>query len=248
MSDRKATSPHAPAVMQLHDRDETLYFKALSDQLAELLPVVAGPAVGEAIRRYSNQHRGARPIYLSIDRPGDIEKSFSALRLGAGDVDVIVCGDGEQPPGIGDRGVGGVQVAAGKLAAYTACAGIHPDRVISVSLDVGTDNEALLNDPLYLGSRHPRRRGRDYDAFIRRYVETVSRLFPSALLHFDGLGQENARRILPAHAPGYRLFVDDLQGTAVVVLAAVYSASRVTGIPMKEQAAVVCGADPTGVA
>jgi malate dehydrogenase (oxaloacetate-decarboxylating) len=157
------------------------------------------------------------------------------LGLGADDVDVIVCSDAEEIPSIGDCGVGGIQIAAGKLAIYTACAGIHPDRVIPVSLDVGTDNEALLNDPLYLGNQHPRRRGRDYDAFVGRYVAAVSRLFPSALLHFDGFGAENARKILHANGPGYRVFNDDLQGTGVLVLAAVYSGTRVTGIPMKHQ-------------
>ena len=232
----------------LRDSNETLYFKVLSDHPAELLPVVAGPTAGEAMPRYSCEHRGARGIYLSIDRPGDIEKSFATLGLGAGDVDVIVCTDAEEIPGIGDCGVGGIQIAAGKLAVYTGCAGIHPDRVIPVSLDVGTDNQALLNDPLYLGNRHARRRGREYDAFIGCYVEAVSRLFPSALLHFEGFGPENARKILDAYGHSHRVFNGDVQGTGVLVLAAVYAASRVTGIPMKDQTAVVCGADVTGVA
>jgi malate dehydrogenase (oxaloacetate-decarboxylating) len=233
---------------QLHERNETLYFRVLSDHLAELLPVVSGPTAGEAIWRYPHEHHGARGIYLSIDRPADIEKSFATLGLGPGDVDVIVCTDAEETPGIGDCGVGGIQIAAGKLAIYTICGGIRPDRVIPVSLDAGTDNEALLNDPLYLGNRHPRRRGRDYDTFIRRYIEAVSRMFPGALLHFEGFGPGNARKILQAYGPGYRVFNDDIQGTGVLMLAAVYAASRLTGIPVKHQTAVVYGADATGIA
>ncbi len=150
---------------QLHDRNETLYFTVLSGHLAELLPFIADPLAGEAIGQYSPEYRSPGGIYLSIDRPGDIEKSFATLGLGADDVDVIVCSDAAEIPGIGDGGVGGIQIAAGKLAVYTAAAGVRPGRVIPVSLDAGTDNEALRSDPLYLGNRHARRGGREYDAF-----------------------------------------------------------------------------------
>jgi malate dehydrogenase (oxaloacetate-decarboxylating) len=232
---------------QLHDRNETLYFKMLSDHLAELLPVVQGCGAGEAIGPYPDEYGSPRGIYLSIDRPGDIEKSFATLGLGASDVDVIVCSDAEQIPGIGDWGGGGIRTAAGKLAIYTAGAGIHPDRVIPVSLDAGTDNETLMSDPFYLGNRHARRRGRDYDAFIERYVQTVSALFPGALLHFEDVSPENARKILQTYGHGYRVFTGDMQGTGAVVLAAVYAAIRVTGIPMKHQELVVFGAGAAGV-
>jgi len=137
---------------QLHDRNETLFFKVLSDHLDELLPIVCDPTVGETIEQYSHEHRRPRGIYLSIDRPDDIEKSFASLGLGADDVDVIACSDAGDLPGIGDGGVAGVRIAAGKLAVYTAGAGIRPDRVIPVSLDVGTDNQVLLDDLLYLGN------------------------------------------------------------------------------------------------
>jgi malate dehydrogenase (oxaloacetate-decarboxylating) len=232
---------------RLHDRNETLYFKLLSDHLAELLPVVEGCAADEAMGQYPDEYGSLRGIYLSIDRPGDIEKSFATLGLGAGDVDVIVCSDAEQIPGIGDRRGGGMRTATGKLAAYTAGAGIHPHRVIPVSLDAGTDNETLLSDPFYLGNRHARRRGQDYDTFIERYVQTVSALFPDALLHFAGLSPENARKLLRTYGHRYRVFTGAVQGTGAVVLAAVYAAIRVTGIPVKHQELLVFGTGAAGV-
>jgi malate dehydrogenase (oxaloacetate-decarboxylating) len=231
----------------VHDRNETLYFTVLSGHPAELLPIVADPLDGDGIGPSSPEYPSPDGIYLSIDRPGDIEKSFATLGLGAGDVDIIVCSDGEQIPGIGDGGVGGILVAAGKLAIYTAAAGIRPSRVIPVSLDAGTDNQALRGDPFYLGSRRARRHGQDYHAFIRRYVQTVSRLFPGALLHFDAIDPENARQIMHAYGRGYRVF-SDVQGLGAAVLAAVYAGIRVTGIPLKYQTVVAFGAGATGVA
>jgi malate dehydrogenase (oxaloacetate-decarboxylating) len=231
----------------LHDRNETLYFTVLSGHPAELLPIVADPLAGDVIGQSSPDCYSPDGIYLSIDRPGDIEKSFATLGLGAGDVDIIVCSDGQEIPGIGDGGVGGIQVAAGKLAIYTAAAGIRPSRVIPVSLDAGTDSQALRDDPFYLGSRRARRRGQDYHAFIRRYVRTVSRLFPGALLHFEAIDPDDARQVLRAYSRGYRVF-SDVQGTGAVVLAAVYAGIRVTGIPMKYQTVVAFGAGATGVA
>lgn len=159
---------------QLHDRNETLYFKVLAEHLAELLPVVYDPTVGEAIEKYSHEYRRPRGIFLSIDRPDDMEKAFATLQIGPEDVDLIVCTDAEEILGIGDWGVGGIQISVGKLAVYTAAAGIDPRRVVPVSLDVGTDRKSLLDDPLYLGNRHPRVRGTDYDAFIEKYLETTS--------------------------------------------------------------------------
>jgi malate dehydrogenase (oxaloacetate-decarboxylating) len=233
---------------QLHDRNETLYFKVLSDHPAELLPIVSDLVAGEAIGPCGHEYCSPAGIYLSIDRPDDIERSFATLGLGADDVDIIVCSDAEEVPGIGDWGVGGIQLAAGKLAIYAAAAGIRPSRVIPVSLDVGTGNETLRSDPLYLGNRHARRRGRDYDAFIERYVETASRLFPGALLHFGAFGPENSRKILHTYGHGYRIFNEDTQGIGAVVLAAVYAGVRVSGIPIKHQRAVIFGAGATGVA
>jgi malate dehydrogenase (oxaloacetate-decarboxylating) len=231
---------------QLHDRNEVLYFKVLLDHLSELLPVVYDPTVGDAIEHYSHEYRRPRGVYLSIDRPGDIEAAFGTLGLGPQDVDLIVCSDAEEILGIGDWGVGGIQISVGKLAVYTAAAGVDPRRVIPVSLDVGTDNEALLNDPLYLGRRHARVRGHAYDDFIARYLEAVSSLFPNALLHFEDFGASNARRILDAYRGKYRIFNDDVQGTAAVVLAGLFNALKVTGTRWRDQRLVVFGGGTAG--
>ena len=232
---------------QLHDRNEVLYYKVLLDHLAELLPVVYDPTVGDAIERYSHEYRRPRGIYLSIDRPDDIQAAFGTLGLGPGDVDLIVCSDAEEILGIGDWGVGGIAISVGKLAVYTAAAGIDPRRVIPVSLDVGTNNEGLLNDPLYLGNRHARVRGERYDAFIATYLETVSSLFPNALLHFEDFGAGNARRILLSYRGRYRIFNDDMQGTGAVVMAGLFNALKVTGTRWRDQRVVILGGGTAGV-
>jgi len=232
---------------QMHNRNEVLYFKVLSEHLPELLPVVYDPTVGAAIEQYSDEYRGQRGVFLSIDRAGEIAESFDTLGLGPDGVDLIVCSDAEAILGIGDWGVGGIQIANGKLAIYTAGAGIDPSRTIAVSLDVGTDNETLLNDPFYLGNRHARRRGADYDAFIQTYIETANALFPNAMLHFEDFGPEHARAILARYSPDYCVFNDDVQGTGAVVMAAVYSGLKVAGTAMAEQTLVVFGSGTAGV-
>jgi malate dehydrogenase (oxaloacetate-decarboxylating) len=248
LQSQPASSTRKVFLELLHDRNETVFFKVLSDHLAELLPLIDGRVADETAGPYPYEYGHPRGIYLSIDWPGDIEKSFATLGLGAGDVDVIVCSDAGRVPVARGEGGGGLRTAAGKAAIYTAAAGIRPGRVIPVSLDTGTDNEALRSDPFYLGNRHARRRGPDYDEFIDRYIQTVSVLFPGALLHFTGFSTGNARKIVQAYGYGYRVFSDDVQGTGAAVLAAVYAATRVTGIPMKHQELVVCAAGADGIA
>ena len=232
---------------QLHDRNETLYFRLLEDHLPELLPIVYDPTVGDAIMQYSHEYQRPRGVFLSIDKPDDVAKAFRTLDLGPDDVDLIVCTDAEEILGIGDWGVGGIEISVGKLAVYTAAAGVDPRKVIPVSLDVGTDNEGLLNDPLYLGNRHSRVRGAQYDAFIEKYLDVASSLFPNALLHFEDFGPSNARRILVQYGDRYRIFNDDMQGTGAITLAAALSAVRVTGVPMRQQKLIVFGAGTAGV-
>lgn len=232
---------------QLHYRHEVLYFKVLGEHLPELMPVVYTPTVGEAIQRFSDEYRGQRGLYLCIDRPDEMAESFETFGLGPDDVDLIVCTDAEAILGIGDWGVGGIQIAVGKLALYTAGGGIDPRRTIAVSLDVGTDNEQLLQDPFYLGNRHARRRGPQYDDFIRQYIHTAHRLFPRAMLHFEDFGAANARAILNTYSADYCVFDDDIQGTGAVVVAAVHGALQITGISMRDLTVVVFGAGTAGI-
>jgi malate dehydrogenase (oxaloacetate-decarboxylating) len=176
-----------------------------------------------------------------------MEKAFATLGLSAGDVDLIVCSDAEEILGIGDWGVGGIEISVGTLAVYTAAAGIDPRRVLPVSLDVGTDNEGLLNDPLYLGNRHARVRGKAYDDFIARYLNIASSLYPNALLHFEDFGASNARRILLANRDKYRVFNDDVQGTGAIVLAGLINAVKVTGTRWRDQRVVIFGGGTAGI-
>jgi malate dehydrogenase (oxaloacetate-decarboxylating) len=231
---------------QVHNQNQVLYFKLLGDHLAELLPVVYDPTVGDAIQQWSTDFRDSRAVYLSIDRPEDVRASFESLGLGADDVDLIVVSDAQEILGIGDWGVNGTDISVGKLAVYTAAAGIDPNRVVAVNLDVGTDNEQLLNSPGYLGNRHARVTGKRYDEFIALYLKTASELFPGALLHFEDFGPSNARRILVENAKSYRIFNDDMQGTGAIVMASVFSALKVTKGRWAEQRLVVFGAGTAG--
>ena len=231
---------------QLHNRNEVLYYKLLTDHLAEMLPIVYDPTVGEAIKKWSRDYRRSRAVYLDINHPEAIRESFETLGLGADDVDLIVVSDAEEILGIGDWGVNGTDISVGKLAVYTAAAGIDPARAIAVNLDVGTDNEALLSDPAYLGNRHARVRGERYDAMIAEYLKTAAELFPNALLHFEDFGPSNARRILVENRDHYRIFNDDMQGTGAIVMAAVFSGLKVTKQNFAEQRLVVYGAGTAG--
>ncbi|MGW7524869.1 NAD-dependent malic enzyme [Streptomyces sp. NPDC054783] len=231
----------------LHDRNEALFYRLVGDHLEEMLPIVYTPTVGTAIRRYSNEYRRPRGIYLSVDAPGDIERSLRASGRGADDVDLIVATDGEGILGIGDWGVGGIDIAVGKLAVYTAAAGIDPRRTLPVMLDVGTNRKELLDNPLYLGNRHPRADRETYDAFIDAYVTAATRLFPNALLHWEDFGTANARRILNRYRDQVCTFNDDIQGTGAVNLAAVLSGVRAVGVPLPRHRIVVFGAGTAGI-
>ena len=230
----------------LRDRNEVLFYRLLSEHLAEMLPIVYTPTVGKAIERYSHEYRRPRGVFLSIDHPDLVEESLRNYGLGSDEVDLIVATDAEGILGIGDWGVGGIEIAIGKLTVYIAAAGIHPRRVIPVVLDVGTDNPALLDDELYLGARHERVGGQRYDEFIDAYVQAATKLFPHALLHWEDFGAANARRILQRYADSCCTFNDDMQGTAAVVLAAALAATSAGGTRMAEQRVVVHGAGTAG--
>ena len=231
----------------LRDRNEILFYRLLTDHIHEMLPIVYTPTIGEAIERFSHEYSRPRGVFLSIDRPQDIERSLANYGLGADEVDLIVATDSEGILGIGDQGVGGVQISIGKLSVYTAAGGIHPRRVIPVVLDVGTDNLALLNDEMYLGARHSRVRDERYDEFIEAYVAAATKLFPDALLHWEDFGASNARRILDKYAETCCTFNDDMQGTAAVVLAAAFAALGAAGTRLADQRVVILGAGTAGL-
>ncbi|SDM74251.1 malate dehydrogenase (oxaloacetate-decarboxylating) [Geodermatophilus siccatus] len=231
----------------LRDRNEVLFYRLLSEHLEEMLPIVYTPTIGDVIERFSHDYNRPRGVFLSIDEPDAIEGALRAYGLGPDDCDLIVATDSEGILGIGDQGVGGIQISIGKLTVYTAAGGIHPRRVIPVVLDVGTDNLRLLDDPMYLGNRHPRVRGQRYDDFIDAFVTAATALFPNALLHWEDFGASNARRILERYDPTRCTFNDDMQGTAAVVLAAVFAAMRATGERLRDQRVVVYGAGTAGI-
>jgi malate dehydrogenase (oxaloacetate-decarboxylating) len=231
----------------LRDRNEVLFYRLLAEYIAEMLPIVYTPTISTAIERYSHEYGRPRGVYLSVDHPEQIETAFRNYGLGPDEVDLIVATDSEGILGIGDWGVGGIAIAAGKLAVYVAAAGLHPARVIPVVLDAGTDNQALLAEDMYLGNRHPRVRGERYDELIDAFVAAATRLFPNALLHWEDFGAANAHRILTKYAGSCRTFNDDMQGTAAVVLAAALGAIRATGTRMRDQTVVIHGAGTAGI-
>ena len=231
---------------EVHDRNEVLFYRLLSRHLTEMLPIVYTPTVGQAIQAYSHEYRRPRGVYLSVDQPELIETSLCAPGLGPDDVDLIVATDAGAILGIGDWGVGGIFIAAGKLAVYTAAGGIDPNRALPVMLDVGTDRQSLLDDPLYIGNRHPRVPKADYDRFVDAFVGTATRLFPGALLHWEDLGVSNAGRVLEHYRDRCLTFNDDIQGTGAVNLAAVLAAAKAAGTALPEHRVVIFGAGTAG--
>ncbi|MDA1886430.1 oxaloacetate-decarboxylating malate dehydrogenase [Bacillus cereus group sp. BY105LC] len=231
----------------LHDRNEVLFYRILTDHLREMLPIVYTPTVGVAIQRYSHEYRKPRGVYLSINDPSGIEEAFANIGATAENIDLVVVTDGEGILGIGDWGVGGINIAIGKLAVYTAAVGIDPSRVLPVILDVGTNREELLNNPFYIGNRHPRITGEAYDEFIDTFVQAVNKQFPKALLHWEDFSSRNARKILDKYRHDICTFNDDIQGTGAVSLAAVLSAVKASGVPLSEHRIVVFGAGTAGI-
>jgi malate dehydrogenase (oxaloacetate-decarboxylating) len=231
----------------LHDRNEVLFYRLLEEHLKEMLPIIYAPVVALAIQHYSHEFQRPNGVYLSVDRIEGVETALGNYGLGPDDVDLLVATDGEGILGIGDWGANGMAISIGKLAVYTAAGGIHPGRVIPVMLDVGTDRESLLGDPLYVGNRHGRVRGERYDELIAAYIGACSRLFPHALLHFEDFGPANARRILEQYRHRVRIFNDDMQGTGAITLAAILAAMRVAGSRPREQRVVIFGAGTAGV-
>ncbi|MEB4782038.1 NAD-dependent malic enzyme [Paenibacillus jamilae] len=235
------------ALNDLFNRNTVLYYRLLSEHLSEMLPIVYTPTVGQAIQEYSHEYHKPGGMYLSIDNLAGIKEAFKNLNLGPDDIDLIVATDSESILGIGDWGVGGINISIGKLAVYTAAAGIDPSRVLAVVLDAGTNNEKLLEDPLYMGNRHKRVRGEQYDQFIDTYVQAALSSFPNALLHWEDLGNVNARNIINKYGNNILTFNDDIQGTGAVTLAGVMSGVQLSGIPLNKHRVLVFGPGAAGI-
>lgn len=225
----------------LHDRNETLFFRVVTDYAEELLPIVYTPTVGLACQVFGRIFQRSRGMYLCAGDCGNIENILSNWPYRE-EVRAIVVTDGERILGLGDLGANGMPIPVGKLTLYTVCAGVAPLQTLPVMLDVGTDNAALLADPLYIGTHEPRIRGEDYDAMIDEFVQAVVRVFPRAVLQFEDFGNANALRLLNRYRNFVRCFNDDIQGTGAAALAGLYSALRVTGRPLAEQRVVFFGA------
>ena len=231
----------------LHDRNEVLFYRLFTEHLREMIPIVNDLTVGMAMEQYHHECRRPRGVYLSIDHMADIEEAFANFGAGPDDIDLVLATDAEHILGIGDWGVGGIEVSIGKLAIYTAAGGIDPKRVIPVMLDVGTNRESLLIDNLYIGNRHERIRGDRYYAFIDEYVRVIRKLFPKALLQWEDFAPSNGRQIVQKYREQICTFNDDMQGTGAITLAAAISAVRICGSPLRNQRVVIFGAGTAGI-
>lgn len=228
----------------LHDTNETLFYKLVSQHLAEMLPIIYTPTIGKAVEQFSHEFRRPRGLYIAYPDRGDIDEIIEN-RLNP-EVDIIVMTDGEGVLGIGDQGIGGMDICIAKLLVYVLCGGANPHRLLPIQIDVGTNNEKLLSDPMYLGWRHPRLTGHEYDDMIERVVSAIQRKLPHVYLHWEDFGRENARRNLQRYHNKLCTFNDDMQGTGAVTLAALLTAIKKTKTRLTEQRVVIFGAGTAG--
>lgn len=228
----------------LQDSNETLYYNLLCAHITEMMPIVYTPVVGEACETFSHIYRRPRGVYIAYPYRDQIDKILANPRFNH--VKAVVVSDGERILGLGDQGAGGMGIPIGKLALYCACSGIHPGDTLPILLDTGTNNADLIADPLYIGWRHERVRGQDYDDFIDAFVKALKKRFPHVLLQWEDFALQNATRLLEKYRNQLCTFNDDIQGTAAVATGTLLAAIQVTGIPLHEQRIVIVGAGTAG--
>ena len=229
----------------LLDRNTTLFFRVVIDNLDELMPIIYTPTVGQACQEYGHVFQQAQGMFISLDDSGRVVDVLRNWRHD--DVRIIVVTDGERILGLGDQGANGMGIPVGKLALYVGCAGVHPDQCLPVTLDVGTNNQALLDDPLYIGLQRHRERGPAYDALVEEFIMAVQQVYPRAIVQFEDFGNANAFRLLHAYRDRICTFDDDIQGTAGVVLAGLYASLRLTGGGLGDHKFLFYGAGEAGI-
>src|SRR3989339_492036 len=228
----------------LQDSNEILFYRLVLDHITEMMPVVYTPVVGQGCQLFSHVYRRPRGLFIAYPYRDYIDKIFENSRFDH--VKAIVVTDGERILGLGDQGAGGMGIPIGKLSLYSVCAGIHPAQTLPILLDVGTNNQELIQDPLYIGWRHERIRGKDYDDFIAAFVRAVKKRFPKVLLQWEDFAQLNANPILEKYRHELCTFNDDIQGTAAVATGTLLAAVQVTGLPLQEQRIVIVGGGSAG--
>ncbi|HAA6254741.1 TPA: NAD-dependent malic enzyme [Listeria monocytogenes] len=232
----------------LYNENRTLYYYVVTKNVTDYLPIIYTPTIGDAVIQYHKEYTAPdEALFIDAFAPEKLSASIKNYAKNNPNIDMIVITDGEGVLGIGDWGVNGVKIAVGKLAVYTVAAGLAPDRVLPVVIDAGTNNETLLNDPLYLGNKRSRLSESEYDAFIASFVNVMKEVFPKAILHWEDFGRANASRILHNYRDKICTFNDDIQGTGAMVVAAVLATIQVSKIPLSEQKIIIFGAGTAGI-
>ncbi|EAC6872815.1 NAD-dependent malic enzyme [Listeria monocytogenes] len=232
----------------LYNENRTLYYYVVTKNVTDYLPIIYTPTIGDAVIHYHADYNAPdEALFIDAFAPEKLSASIKNYAKNNPNIDMIVITDGEGVLGIGDWGVNGVKIAVGKLAVYTVAAGLAPDRVLPVVIDAGTNNETLLNNPMYLGNKRPRLAESEYDAFIASFVEVMKEVFPKAILHWEDFGRANASRILHNYRDKICTFNDDIQGTGAMVVAAVLATIQVSQIPLSEQKIIIFGAGTAGI-